>query len=41
MEIRLGGPEPRSHWREFDDEDAAMDRVRALLSGPQRWRQLI
>ena len=40
MEIRIGGGSGRSHWREFDDEDAALDRVYALMAGPQRWHQI-
>ena len=44
MEIRIGGGigggSGRSYWREFGDEDAALDRVSALMAGPQRWHQI-
>ena len=40
MEIRIGGCSGRSHWREFDDEDAALNRVYALMAGPQCWHQI-
>lgn len=41
IEIRQGGAEGRSAWREYDDEDAALDRVQALISVGDGWRQLM
>jgi hypothetical protein len=40
VEDRLGGAEGRSRWIPRDDEDAALDVVRALLSGVDDWREL-
>jgi hypothetical protein len=47
VEIRMGvadsqrdASRSRRYWREFADEEAAMDRVHALLSGPQSWQQM-
>jgi hypothetical protein len=40
VEARVGGAEGQSRWLEYDDEDAAMEDVRALLGGPGRWREL-
>jgi hypothetical protein len=40
VEGREGGAEGRSKWYDFDDEDAALDCVRGLLTGPGDWREL-
>ena len=40
VERRVGGAEGRSVMVEFDDEDAALDRVRDLLAGAEDWREL-
>jgi hypothetical protein len=40
VERRVGGAEGRSVMVEFDDEDAAFDRVRDLLAGADDWREL-
>jgi hypothetical protein len=40
VEERTGGVEGRSVMQEFDQEDAALDRVRDLLTGTADWREL-
>ena len=40
VERRVGGVEGRSVVVEFDDEDAALDRLRDLLAGTDDWREL-
>ena len=40
VEHRTGGVEGRSQWDEFDDEDAALDRLRDLLAVSNDWREL-
>jgi hypothetical protein len=40
VEARQGGADGQGRWSEHPDEDAALDRVRALLTGPGRWREL-
>jgi hypothetical protein len=40
VEERTGGVEGRSVMYEFDQEDAALDRVRDLLAGTDDWREL-
>ena len=40
VEARDGGVEGRSRWLEYRDEDAAMETVRALIAGTERWRQV-
>jgi hypothetical protein len=40
VEHRTGGVEGRSRWDEFDDEDAALDRLRDLLAVSDDWREL-
>jgi phage gp37-like protein len=40
VEERTGGVEGRSVMTEFDQEDAALDRVRDLLAGTADWREL-
>lgn len=40
VEERTGGVEGRSVMTEFDNEDAALDRVRDLLAGTDDWREL-
>lgn len=40
VEERTGGVEGRSVMEEFDQEDAALDRVRDLLAGTEDWREL-
>jgi len=41
VEAREGGVEGRSRWLEYQDEDAALDAVRALVAGVDRWRQMM
>ena len=41
VERRVGGAEGRSVVVEFDDEDAALDRVRDLIAGTEQWRELL
>jgi hypothetical protein len=40
VERRVGGVEGRSQIIECADEDAALDRLRDLLSGSDDWREL-
>ena len=40
VERRVGGPEGRSRLAEFDQEDAALDRLRDLLTDSDGWREL-
>jgi hypothetical protein len=40
VEAREGGTEGHSRWFEFAAEDAAMDCVRALVAGNERWREV-
>ena len=40
VEELTGGVEGRSVMEEFDQEDAALDRVRDLLAGTEDWREL-
>ncbi|GAA1812392.1 hypothetical protein GCM10009682_37090 [Luedemannella flava] len=40
IEVRVGGAEGRSRWIPREDEDAALDELRALLSGTADWREL-
>ena len=40
VEHRVGGAEGRSHWSEFTDENAALDRLRDLLGRSDGWREL-
>ena len=40
VEQRAGGAEGVSHFFEYDSEDAALETVRALLVGPDEWREL-
>jgi hypothetical protein len=40
VEQRVGGAEGVSRFYEFDSEDQAYEAVRALLTGPDEWRQL-
>ena len=40
VEQRAGGSDGASHFFEFDNEDAAVDMIRALLNGPDEWREL-
>lgn len=40
VEARRGGAEGGSTWSEHPDRDTATDRVRDLLTGPGRWREL-
>ncbi|HEY0699459.1 MAG TPA: hypothetical protein VGD43_16810 [Micromonospora sp.] len=40
VEQRAGGSEGVSRFYEYADEDAAYEMVRALLAGPDSWREL-
>ena len=40
VEAREGGAEGRTVWREYDDEQSARDRVAALVSVGEGWREL-
>lgn len=40
VEQRAGGAEGVSRYYEYDDEDTALERVRALLAGTDGWREL-
>jgi len=40
VESRLGGAEGRSRWFEYADEDAALDRVRAMMIESDDWREI-
>jgi hypothetical protein len=40
VEARQGGAEGRSRWLAHIDEDSALDTVRRLTSGPERWRDM-
>jgi len=40
VEAREGGAEGRSRWLEHPNEDAALDTVRALIAGTERWRDM-
>jgi hypothetical protein len=40
VEAREGGSEGRGIMREYPDEDAAMDCVRGLIDGTDRWREM-
>jgi hypothetical protein len=40
IEVRLGGANGHSYWREYPDVDAATDRVRELMAGADDWRQI-
>jgi hypothetical protein len=40
VEVRTGGVEGRSQMIEYEDEDAALDRLRDLLAGADEWREL-
>jgi hypothetical protein len=40
VEARSGGAEGRSAWREYDDEQSARDRVLALVSVGEGWREV-
>jgi hypothetical protein len=40
VEQRAGGAEGVSHFYEYETEEDAYDRVRALLVGPFEWREL-
>lgn len=40
LEQRAGGAEGVSQFYEIDGEDEAYDIVRALLAGPDEWREL-
>ncbi|WP_203718500.1 hypothetical protein, partial [Asanoa siamensis] len=40
VEQRAGGADGVSHFYEYESEEDAYDRVRALLVGPFEWREL-
>ena len=40
VEVRVGGVEGRSQLIEYENEDAALDRLRDLLAGADDWREL-
>jgi hypothetical protein len=40
VEQRDGGGDGTSTFREYDSEDEAYEAVRALLTGPDEWRDL-
>ena len=40
VEQRTGGGDGVSTFVEFNSEEAALDAVRALLAGPEEWREL-
>ena len=40
VQAREGGAEGRSRWLDFPDEDRAVDCVRALMTGTDRWREM-
>ncbi len=40
VEARAGGAEGVSQFFEYDSEDAALETVRAMLTGPGTWREL-
>jgi hypothetical protein len=40
VEHRRGGADGTSTWGEFNDPDAALDRVRDLLAGGDDWREI-
>ena len=40
VEQRAGGADGVSHFFEYDSEDSALETVRALLIGPDEWREL-
>jgi hypothetical protein len=40
VEVRVGGVEGRSQMIEYENEDAALDRLRDLLGGADEWREL-
>jgi len=40
VEHRVGGSEGRSRCYEYTDADAALDRVRDLLTGGDGWQEL-
>ena len=40
VESRNGGADGVSHFFEYGSEDAALEEVRVLLSGPDDWREL-
>lgn len=40
VERRAGGAEGVSHRYLFENEDQAYEAVRALLAGPDQWREL-
>jgi hypothetical protein len=40
VQAREGGAEGRSRWLDFADEEQALDCVRALMTGTDRWREM-
>jgi hypothetical protein len=40
VEDRVGGADGRSGWSEYDDEDAALERVRVLMAVGDGWQEL-
>jgi hypothetical protein len=40
VEAREGGPEGRSRWIEHETEEAALETVRILIAGMDRWREM-
>lgn len=40
LEVRVGGADGRSRWFEYDGEEAAQHRLRALLAEDESWREL-
>jgi hypothetical protein len=40
VEARLGGGDGRSRWFDYADEDAALERVRDLMTESDDWREV-
>jgi hypothetical protein len=40
IEVHHGGAAGHSYWHEYADIDAATDRVRELMAGPDDWQQI-
>jgi len=40
VEARLGGADGRSRWFNYPDEDAALERVRDLMTESDDWREI-
>lgn len=40
VQARDGGADGRSRWLDYGDEDTAMNSVRALMTGGDRWRAM-